>query len=216
MKRKWWLVPVALALFGVLWILASDKALLEPLQTAIGFRPASAERAKSKPICNSPVNPNVAAPTDCIPQHMANLPPDPGPAGELTIDGIDLDKDGLRDDVQRKMAERWGDSPLAMKVLTRIALSAQLAVHHGGDLSKEEAMKLGHVLDNAGYCYAQAAPQAVKDDGGLEKTQAFVMNTYERTKRLRDFNFNFANNMYPMSDAPTAELCGFDPASLPN
>ena len=33
---------------------------------------------------HSPVNPNVAAPTDCIPQHLANLPPDPGEAGKLT------------------------------------------------------------------------------------------------------------------------------------
>jgi hypothetical protein len=53
------------------------------------------------------VSPNVAAPTDCIPQHLANLPPDPGQAGKLTIDGIDVDKDGVRDDVQRWIAENW-------------------------------------------------------------------------------------------------------------
>ena len=118
------------------------QAYLEPLRAAIGLKPTSAERAKSKPICASPVNPNVAAPTDCIPQHLANLPPDPGEAGKLTIDGIDADKDGVRDDVQRCIAENWGHSERAVAGLTIVAKIAQMRVHYGETLGKEDSRKL--------------------------------------------------------------------------
>lgn len=32
MKRKWWLVPITLALIGVLWIFASDTVYVAALQ----------------------------------------------------------------------------------------------------------------------------------------------------------------------------------------
>ena len=89
MKRKWWVVASILAVIGVLWILARGTDDFATLASALGIKPASVERAKSKPVCDSPVNANVAAPTDCIPQHLAKLPPDPGEAGKATIDGID-------------------------------------------------------------------------------------------------------------------------------
>ena len=109
MKRKWWVVAIILAVIGVLWVMASDKEYLAPLQTAIGLKPASIERAKSKPVCSQVI---VPAGTDCIPQHLANLPPHPGKLGETEF--IDVDKDGVRDDVQRYIEENYGHSRRAV------------------------------------------------------------------------------------------------------
>ena len=39
--------------------------------------------------------------TDIVPE---GLPPDPGEAGKVTVEGIDSDGDGVRDDVQRYIA----------------------------------------------------------------------------------------------------------------
>ena len=125
------------------------SARLEPLRAAIGLKPPSVERAKSKPVCSQAIVPTGA---DCIPQHMADLPPDPGEAGKATIDGIDADKDGVRDDVQRYIWENWPDSERARRVLFAVAKTKQLEVHHGGDLGPEETRKLAPELLENGIC----------------------------------------------------------------
>ena len=131
MKRKWWLVPVVLAaLIGVIWVFASGTVETTPLQTALGFKPAATPAAtKEKPICSQAIVPTGA---DCIPQHMAGLPPDPGEAGKATIDGITTNPKGVRDDVYRFIHENWPDSERAREVLYQVAKSKQTAVHLGG------------------------------------------------------------------------------------
>jgi hypothetical protein len=217
MKRKWWLVPIALALIGVLWILTSDQARLEPLRAAIGLKPTSVERPKSKPICGSPVNPNVAAPTDCIPQHMASLPPDPGAAGKLTIEGIDSDNDGVRDDVQRFIAENWGHSERVVKTLTLNAKTIQTAVIIGDSITREEAREKVKPMLDAGSCYILALDESVVNTGALDKVAAAVLNTPERAKRAEAFNYRAGHSVYAFDTSrTTAEICGFDPAKFSN
>lgn len=213
MKRKWWLVLVVLALIGVLWILASDQVHVQSLQTAIGLKPLSVERAKTKPICSQAIVPTGA---DCIPQHMANLPPDPGGAGKATIDGIDSDKDGVRDDVQRFIHETWPDSERARRVLYLIAKDKQLAVHHGGDLSKEETRKFMPEIMSRAICYVRAG-EALHQQSAMEAVQNKVLNTPERWARAADFNYQLAHSTYDLPNFETvAAACGFDPEALPN
>jgi hypothetical protein len=218
MKRKWWLVPVALALIGVLWIFASDKAYLEPLRAAIGLKPSSVERAKSKPICSSPINPNVAAPTDCIPAYLAKLPPDPGLAGKLTIEGIDSDKDGVRDDVQRYIAQRWGESERAVKALHLIAQSAQTRVQLADSVSQDEAYEISSKMGRLVDCYVRTVDPKVMQSRAIEAVSAEVTNTRERFERWLKFERLTMNRIYILSefDASLSDLCGYDPASLPN
>ena len=209
MKRKWWLVLVGFALIGLLWILAGDRARLEPLRTAFGFKPASVDRTKSKPICSQVIVPAG----DCIPQHLANLPPDPGPAGMLTIEGIDADKDGIRDDVQRFIVENWGDSPRAVKVLRNLAEQKLMTVRVGGDLSREETQQLAQKLLNAASCLFYATPELVEQQA-QELVGLRVMNTPERYKRASEFNYQMAHHVYMLSNETPTQLCGFDPATI--
>lgn len=215
MKRKWWLVPVVLALIGVLWILARDQAYVQSLQTAIGLKSVSVERATTKPICSQAIVPTGA---DCIPQHMANLPPDPGEAGKATIDGIDSDKDGVRDDVQRFIHETWPDSERARKVLYLIAQNKQLQVHYGGDLSKEETRKFVPEIMRKVICFSRVdESQQLSQQSAMEAVQIKVTNTPERWARAADFNYQLAHSTYDLPDFETvAAACGFDPEALPN
>jgi hypothetical protein len=217
MKRKWWLVPIILAVIGVLWIMASDTAYLAPLQTAIGLKPANVERAKSKPICSSPVNPNVAVPTDCIPQHLANLPPDPGEAGNRTIEGIDSDKDGVRDDVQRKIEEKYGESRRAVAALRLIAMQAQEAVMTGDSLGREEAYQVAIKRGaDIAACYVFTVKDEIRHARAAEHATAWVLNTRERNERYRAFDNLMNNRVFLASDVAIPEACGYDPAALPN
>ena len=213
MKRKWWLMPVVLvALIGVLWIFAGGTVDTTPLQTAFRLKPTPAVvAAKGKPICSQVIVPAG----DCIPQHLANLPPDPGPAGMETIEGIDADKDGIRDDVQRFIAENWGNSPLAVKVLTTVAESRLLAVKYGGELGRDETQKLAPKVFNAGRCYVLATPE-LQSSNALELVSIRVTNTPERLKRAHAFEYQLAHQVYMFKNESTTQLCGFDPATIQN
>ncbi len=53
------------------------------------------------------------------------LPPDPGEEGRLTIEGIDSDNDGVRDDVQIDIANRYPNNTNARLALRQLAKSLQ-------------------------------------------------------------------------------------------
>ena len=213
MKRKWWLVPVALtALIGVIWMFASGTVDTTPLQTLLGIKPAATPVAKQKPICSQVVVPAG----DCIPQYLAHLPPDPGEAGKRTIEGIDSDGDGVRDDVQRFIAEHWGQSERAVKVLTKIAKAKQGAVQMGDSVTREEARVLVQPMLDAGACYALALDQSIWDTSALERVGKAVANTPERAERNHAFNYKAAHSVYPVNPGTTADVCGFDPAQFAN
>ena len=209
MKRKWWLAPITLALVGMLWIFASGTVETTSIQTALGLKPAPAPAEKSKPICSQVIVPAG----DCIPQHLAQLPPDPGPAGMLTIEGIDVDKDGIRDDVQRFIAENWGESPRAVRVLTMIAANKLMQVRVGGDLGREETQKLAPKIMSAVRCYVLATPE-LEDKHAMELVSIRVTNTEERVRRAHAFNYQLAHQVYKLGSETPAELCGFDPATI--
>ena len=193
----------------MLWMFASGTVDTTSIQAALGLKPAPAPAEKSKPICSQVIVPAG----DCIPQHLADLPPDPGPAGMLTIEGIDADKDGIRDDVQRFIAENWGGSPRAVKVLTMVAASKLLAVKFGGELGREESQKHASKFINAGRCYVRATPE-LSASHALELVSFRVTNTEERFRRAHAFEYQLAHQVYIFGNESTTELCGFDPATI--
>jgi hypothetical protein len=55
----------------------------------------------------------------------SGLPPDPGEAGKATLEGIDSDNDGIRDDVQRYLATAYSDSPKIKEWFGEVAKADQ-------------------------------------------------------------------------------------------
>jgi len=214
-NRRWALIAIGFLAAGVMfWLLASDRVDIAVLTNSLGFKSAANNKSAgaTKPICVSEAVPVG----DCIPQRMANLPPDPGPAGMKTIEGIDADKDGVRDDVQRYIAANWGHSALATNTLTLIAKSKQLQVNYGDSLGREDSIKLAPIMLKAGDCYARTATPEMRQRQAMQNVQVEVTNTPERYKRAHAFNYMLAHNVYPLSQDTTAEMCGFDPAKMPN
>jgi hypothetical protein len=210
-------VALAVALVAVAagaWWFASDEAKRAGIAETVGGKPAQTP-VKAKPICASPVNPNVAAPVDCIPQQLANLPPDPGEAGKATIDGIDADKDGMRDDVQRYIAENWSHSPIAVKQLTALAQLYLRPVHYGDSLGKEETRKrFGATVAREAACAFGLETNETRERGARRQVRLLVLNTPERVQRSSDFDMMFANTDMPMFEGTSSEPCGFDVEAL--
>ena len=211
--KRWW--PILLVVVAVVVWLALDPERREVVTAALGLSAPTSASKLAKPVCDSPVNPNVAAPTDCIPQHLANLPPDPGEAGKLTIDGIDSDKDGVRDDVQRWIAENWGHSPLAMKALTLHAQEYLISIHYGDSLGKTETRKrVGDDSARRSACTSSLETTAMLEGRAFDKLANVVQNTPERWKRARDFDYMFAHSVLWAFNGTPTEACGFDVEAL--
>lgn len=64
------------------------------------------------------------------------LPPDPGEAGKATIEGIDSDEDGVRDDIQRYIALTYPEQPEIQKALRQLAKADQALLIDADDEAK--------------------------------------------------------------------------------
>src|SRR2546430_1155332 len=64
------------------------------------------------------------------------FPADPGEAGKRTLEGIDSDRDGLRDDVQRWIFARYPNDVSKRNSLRQMALAIQM--DSTTDLSQEQ------------------------------------------------------------------------------
>ena len=216
MNRKILVASMIGAVALMTWMFASGTVDMAPIKTATA--PSKPAVREPKPICSQAI---VPAGADCIPQHMANLPPDPGEAGKATIDGIITNPKGVRDDVYRFIYENWHDSERAREALFQIAKSKQMAVHYGGDISKEEAAKLMPEIAKRAVCYSRVSLMTEGDtlmmQSAMEMVQNQVTNTPERWIRAEAFSNQLAHNLYDLpDDSDIPALCGFDPKALPN
>jgi hypothetical protein len=156
---------------------------------------------------------------DCIPQHLADLPPDPGEAGKLTIEGVDSNKNGVRDDVERRIVQKWGDSERAVKALFQIAKHTQVKVKYGGDVTREEAFEISQKADivRVVQCYGISVTDEIREDRAMERVSAMVTNTPERFERWRAFDGLLHMQLYSLDPNLTpTEKCGYDPEALNN
>lgn len=61
------------------------------------------------------------------------IPPDPGPENDDTLEGIDTTGSGVRDDVYRAIAAKYGANKVEWKAVLQAAQAAQLSVVASGD-----------------------------------------------------------------------------------
>jgi len=119
------------------------------------------------------------------------LPPDPGEAGKQTLEGIDSDNDGVRDDVQRWIALNYLGRPTALDTLRVYAVSNQSMMTTESDLERLAAHKK---RTRAIGCWQYLFPE----DGfaGLDTADSLVLNTPERFGALRLAEGHFAGRIW--------------------
>jgi hypothetical protein len=87
----------------------------QPMTGTFQMQVSAAFRGVLKRVLSPAITINVTV-TGTLP-----LPPDPGPAGMATLNGIDSDGDGVRDDVQRYIALIYPSSAKTRSALTQLA-----------------------------------------------------------------------------------------------
>ncbi len=82
--------------------------------------PPSAASAARLPECPDTPDANPLG-GPCVPRALRNAPPDPGPDNDKTLAGIDSNRNGVRDDIERYIAANYGDSPQKVAYLMQYA-----------------------------------------------------------------------------------------------
>jgi hypothetical protein len=144
---------------------------------------------------------------------LGALPPDPGDAGTLTIQGIDSDGDGVRDDIQRYIALTYPTSAKTRAALTQFAKGMQATLLTAG--SKANALAATEQEGNAQYCLWHL--YGLDGNPLWQKLRAQYLNTRDRSRAYGDYNhlLNAEVEKLPPDDQYKAR-CDFNPDALPN
>ena len=110
-----------------------------------------------------------------------NLPPDPGAEADKTIQGIDANKNGIRDDVELAIFKAYPDSAKTRAVLLQYALALQMeAVQEV--VNKEVVGEIANKQDRAFFCVAKIIP------GDGESSVFVVIEKYGKFISDKQFN----------------------------
>ena len=111
-------------------------------------------------------------------QFPPGFPPDPGEAGRKTLEGIDSDHEGLRDDVQRWIYARFPNDERKRKALRQMSISLQLDLTP--NLSDQELLNFARRSFKAIDCLSDLFGYMNNE---MEYVRAKVINTSDRTDR---------------------------------
>lgn len=150
-----------------------------------------------------------------------NLPPDPGANADKTVQGIDANQNGIRDDVELAIFKEYPDSAKTRAVLLQYALALQMEVTQK-IVNTETATEVMREEDRAGSCIGdnlvpRESPESGRSYADVEKIFALInsvedkqINTIERKKIRSDF-FKKIGSYSSMDN-----VCDIDYSILPN
>ncbi len=120
-----------------------------------------------------------------------NLPPDPGDAGKVSLQGIDSDNDGLRDDVQRYIYLNF-DREDEIKVLTKLAENIQNMIFNAQDkgIVISAAQKMSLHMECLHYLNPTNAATVVKN------IEALIANTEARFAEYMKANEKLSGEIF--------------------
>ena len=139
------------------------------------------------------------------------LPPDPGEEGRATLEGIDSDGDGIRDDIQRFIALTHPDSEKLRAGLTQFTRVVQeaLLVRDDKALSLNAASALGRASECLRYILGPSSPDVQNE------LHAQFLNTVARSRAYLTYNAQLFGGIFPIA-SQLKFSCAFDPDALPN
>lgn len=139
--------------------------------------------------------------------------PDPGEAGRQTLAGIDSDNDGIRDDIQRWINEKYHNSPRSLAAAKQEARDAQTVMLSSND--KQKAIQaIFHSFDSM-HCMESIIGFNVEYQFS-HQLKARMENTRDRIEAgiHNDGNFN-GQFVEATGRSEWASKCNFDVNSLP-
>lgn len=123
-----------------------------------------------------------------------NMPvPDPGAAGELTLEGIDSDNDGVRDDIQRLAVVQADGDLLVQNALTSVASNLQKNILSVEDV--ELSKQLTHKEINNIRCLQSRVGNTEAASLKYRTIASGMFNTRERFLAYAKISVNFSGEI---------------------
>ena|SRR3989344_2654044 len=152
-----------------------------------------------------------------------NLPPDPGAEADKTVQGIDANQNGIRDDVELAVFKEYPNSAKTRAVLLQYALALQMEVIQPM-INTTTVDKVIGEESRAVFCVADTlvprkSPESDRSNADIEKIDVFIsfienkqLNTDTRKKAHKDFYKNLGN----FANSTKSEECDIDIFKLLN
>lgn len=136
-----------------------------------------------------------------------DLPPDPGALADATVQGIDANKNGIRDDVELAVFKEYPKSAKTRAVLLQYALALQMEVVQP-IVNTITATEVVREEDRAGYCISDTlvprkSPESSRSNIDMEKINSFISfieNKQFNTKERKDARNIFFKKLRSYSD----------------
>ena len=186
---------------GAVYVLLNKKAETPTLNTQENTNVPS-----TKTIGNNAPPPNPGT-------SVIVLPADPGAAGKATLQGIDSDGDGVRDDIQRYIASTYPNSEKTRATLTQNTKAFQDTLEGASDKNKSiaNAIALGHAIE----CLDFVRPTDARTLGSLLRAE--ILNTEERSRAYIKFNDQLGGQDFPGTPINQwKSSCDFNPDAMRN
>ena len=144
-----------------------------------------------------------------------NLPPDPGPAGDETIEGIDTNENGIRDDVERWIGLSYRSSEKTRLALTQAYYPMQNFMIHAVEDDRDSVYNDMTALQRATEClYYIRRNDAHKLLGEIH---SLIVNTSDRFSADREASRILGGGSFPSKPlSKWNRSCTFNTEELEN
>ena len=137
-----------------------------------------------------------------------SLPPDPGNDGKATLEGIDSDGDGIRDDIQRYITLTYPDSRKTRAALRQAAVALQRIILQDPD--EETALSNTELEARASECIRYIRPGDGREIDNM--LLAEFLNTVERSKAYLEYDAQLRGHVFGVKNIDQyRSSCSFDP-----
>ena len=123
-----------------------------------------------------------------------NLPPPPGELADATVEGIDANNNGIRDDVELAVFEEYPNSAKTRAVLLQYELILQVETNKL-NINKDTAIALAEKESQSYDCIGNIVPKSNDDIQKIEEYRNFVENKQLNTIERKKLKTNFDNNV---------------------
>ncbi len=152
-----------------------------------------------------------------------NLPPDPGIEADKTIQGIDANNNGIRDDVELAIFKEYPDSAKTRAVLLQYALALQMETVQPMVNTTIVDKVIGE-QSRANSCVADTlvpreSPESSRSNADMEKIDAyinFIENKQLNNNMRKEAQKNFYKNLGNFANSTKNEECDIDYSKLLN
>lgn len=138
------------------------------------------------------------------------LPPDPGESGKTTLNGVDTNNNGIRDDVEIYIAANFGDSKKNQEGLNQLAGSIQQGI---ASTTVQQSVLAANNFTRSMECLSYIDP----DNQTWKSVQAIAVNTPERIEAWLQYQTRISGKVFPVRlKSEWKSSCSFNPDALSN